>query len=89
MAEPVWTLDEIVTAIGGTCLGAAEAPVAGLSIDSRSLVKGDGFVAIRGPNRDGHAFVAAALDQSISAKEREARIRHTGFSANCCKAMCS
>ena len=66
MAEPVWTLDEIVTATGGTCLGAVEAPVAGLSIDSRSLVKGEGFVAIRGPNRDGHAFVAAALEQGAA-----------------------
>jgi len=66
LVEPVWTLDEIVTATGGTCLGAAEAPVAGLSIDSRSLVKGDGFVAIRGPNRDGHAFVAAALEQGAA-----------------------
>ena len=27
---------------------------------------GEGFVAIRGPNRDGHAFVAAALDQGAA-----------------------
>lgn len=64
MAEPLWTLGEIGAATGGICLGAPDAPVTGLSIDSRSLTKGEGFIAIRGPNRDGHAFVAAALEQS-------------------------
>jgi UDP-N-acetylmuramoyl-tripeptide--D-alanyl-D-alanine ligase len=63
LAEPLWTLGEIVSATGGTCLGARDAPVTGLSIDSRSLAKGEGFIAIRGPNRDGHAFVTAALEQ--------------------------
>jgi UDP-N-acetylmuramoyl-tripeptide--D-alanyl-D-alanine ligase len=66
VAEPLWTLGEIVDATGGTCLGAAAAPVTGLSIDTRSLGKNEGFVAIRGPNRDGHAFVAAALDQGAA-----------------------
>jgi UDP-N-acetylmuramoyl-tripeptide--D-alanyl-D-alanine ligase len=40
--------------------------VTGFSIDSRGLVPGEGFIAIRGPNRDGHAFVAAALDQGAA-----------------------
>ncbi len=62
MAEPLWTIGEIVSATRGACLGAREAPVTGFSIDTRSLGKGEGFIAIRGPNRDGHAFVAAALD---------------------------
>ena len=66
MAEPLWTLGEIVAATNGACLGAREAPVTGFSIDTRSLGKGEGFVAIRGPNRDGHAFVAAALDQGAA-----------------------
>jgi UDP-N-acetylmuramoyl-tripeptide--D-alanyl-D-alanine ligase len=62
VAKPLWTLGEIVSATRGACLGAREAPVTGFTIDTRSLGKGDGFVAIRGPNRDGHGFVAAALD---------------------------
>jgi UDP-N-acetylmuramoyl-tripeptide--D-alanyl-D-alanine ligase len=66
LAEALWTLGEIVEATGGTCLGATGAPVTGLSIDSRSLVNGEGFIAIRGPNRDGHAFVAAALEQGAA-----------------------
>jgi UDP-N-acetylmuramoyl-tripeptide--D-alanyl-D-alanine ligase len=62
LAEPLWTLGEIVTATGGTCTGDGAAPVSGFSIDSRSLESGQGFIAIRGENRDGHAFVASALD---------------------------
>ena len=66
MAESLWTLGEIVDATGGSSLGAVGAPVTGLSIDSRSLAKGEGFIAIRGPNRDGHAFVTAALEQGAA-----------------------
>jgi UDP-N-acetylmuramoyl-tripeptide--D-alanyl-D-alanine ligase len=66
VAEPLWTLSEIVAATKGAILGAREAPVTGFSIDTRSLGNGEGFVAIRGPNRDGHAFVAAALDQGAA-----------------------
>ncbi len=66
MAEPLWTLGEIVAATRGTSLGAPATPVTGFSIDSRSLGQGEGFVAIRGPNRDGHGFVAAALDRGAA-----------------------
>lgn len=62
MAEPLWTLGDIVVAVAGKCLGPGGKPVTGLSIDTRSLCQGEGFIAIRGPNRDGHAFVAAALE---------------------------
>lgn len=66
MAEPLWTLGEIVAATRGSSHGAPDAPITGLSIDSRSLKPGEAFVAIRGPNRDGHAFVAAALEQGAA-----------------------
>jgi UDP-N-acetylmuramoyl-tripeptide--D-alanyl-D-alanine ligase len=84
MAEPLWTLGEIVAATGGSCLGDATMPVTGLSIDSRSLGQGEGFVAIRGPNRDGHSFVEAALasgaacaivDRSFPAGDEERLVR--------------
>lgn len=41
--------------------GALPADVSGISIDSRSIAKGEAFFAIQGDNRDGHAFVEAAL----------------------------
>jgi UDP-N-acetylmuramoyl-tripeptide--D-alanyl-D-alanine ligase len=66
VVEPLWTLGEIISATRGTCFGAGDIPVTGFSIDSRSLRPGEAFVAIRGPNRDGHAFVAAALDQGAA-----------------------
>jgi len=62
LAEPLWTIREIASATRGACGGAEDAPVSGFSIDSRSLAPGDGFIAIRGDNRDGHAFVPAALE---------------------------
>ncbi|HZJ13139.1 MAG TPA: Mur ligase domain-containing protein, partial [Methyloceanibacter sp.] len=62
MAEPLWTIREIANATGGACGGADDAPVSGFSIDSRSLSLNEGFIAIRGDNRDGHAFVPAALE---------------------------
>jgi UDP-N-acetylmuramoyl-tripeptide--D-alanyl-D-alanine ligase len=66
VAEPLWSLGEIVSATRGASLGARETPVSGLSIDSRTLAPGDAFVAIRGPNRDGHAFVAGSLEQGAA-----------------------
>ena len=56
------TLGELAQAVGGTVVaGAAETPIDGFSIDSRSLKRGDLFVAIRGDQFDGHTFVADAL----------------------------
>lgn len=39
----------------------------GMSIDTRSLRPGDLFVALQGDNRDGHAFVRAALEAKAAA----------------------
>ncbi len=61
MTDPLWRLGEVVTATGGRSSGDPERHVAGLSIDSRSIGPGEGFIAIRGPNRDGHDYVGKAL----------------------------
>ncbi|WP_342641934.1 UDP-N-acetylmuramoylalanyl-D-glutamyl-2,6-diaminopimelate--D-alanyl-D-alanine ligase [Rhodoligotrophos ferricapiens] len=60
MAEPLWTLSEIVSATGGQVIGNAPDSYNGVSIDSRTLSQGDIFVAIRGDTHDGHDFVSAA-----------------------------
>ena len=65
MAElPALTAGEVAAAVGGR-LGAGQAtdPIRGMSIDSRALSPGQLFFAIRGQRFDGHAFVAAALEQ--------------------------
>jgi len=55
----LWNSAEIAAATNGR---AGRRFVAdGVSIDSRKVATGDLFVALHGPNFDGHAFVAAAL----------------------------
>jgi len=62
----LWTKDEAQKATGGKAFGPAwEAH--GVSIDSRSVEKGDLFVALTGPNHDGHAYVAKALEAGAAA----------------------
>ena len=56
------TLGDLAQAVCGRVVaGAAETPIDGFSIDSRSLSRGDLFVAIRGKRFDGHAFVTVAI----------------------------
>src|SRR5262245_52333747 len=62
---PLWTATEAATATGGT--NEQDWSATGVSIDTRSLVAGDLFVALCGPNHDGHDFVAWALDHGAAA----------------------
>ena len=59
-----WTVEEVARALGVTPPGGidAVARLAGVSIDSRTVARGELFVAIHGPRHDGHNFVPAALD---------------------------
>ncbi len=61
----LWTAAEAAAATGGVNTGAWTA--GGVSIDSRSLLSGDLFVALKGPKFDGHDFVAAAFDRGAAA----------------------
>jgi UDP-N-acetylmuramoyl-tripeptide--D-alanyl-D-alanine ligase len=59
-----WTVKEVAGSLGVTPPGGLDplARLAGVSIDSRTVARGELFVAIHGPRHDGHNFVAAALD---------------------------
>ena len=57
----LWTIDAMAAAMRAEKPGVLPADVPGLSIDSRTLGKGDAFFAITGDNRDGHDFVEGAL----------------------------
>ncbi|RIK97026.1 MAG: UDP-N-acetylmuramoylalanyl-D-glutamyl-2,6-diaminopimelate--D-alanyl-D-alanine ligase [Proteobacteria bacterium] len=61
MTEPLWTVDEMATAMRAARRGAPSPAVTGLSIDSRTVQSGEAYFAIRGEVHDGHDFVAAAL----------------------------
>jgi UDP-N-acetylmuramoyl-tripeptide--D-alanyl-D-alanine ligase len=61
----LWTSEEAAIATDGKSHGMWSAT--GISIDTRTLAKGDLFVALKGDARDGHAFVAQALGKGAGA----------------------
>jgi UDP-N-acetylmuramoyl-tripeptide--D-alanyl-D-alanine ligase len=61
----LWTAAEAAAATGGKTVKGWSA--SGVSIDSRSLQPGDLFVALKGPNFDGHDFVSAAFEAGAAA----------------------
>ena len=64
-----WTVEEVAGAWGVAVPPGLDpmARLAGVSIDSRTVDRGQLFVAIRGPRFDGHGFVAGALDAGAAA----------------------
>lgn len=63
-----WTLNEIGEALGVAApANAASRKLTGFSIDSRTLRPGELFIAIKGPNHDGHDYVPQALAQGAAA----------------------
>jgi UDP-N-acetylmuramoyl-tripeptide--D-alanyl-D-alanine ligase len=64
-----WTIAQVAGALGVRA-GAGLDPVArvaGVSIDSRTVRRGELFVAIHGPRHDGHDYVASALGRGALA----------------------
>ncbi len=57
----LWTVDAMASAMRADRKGDLPGDVPGISIDSRTLGKGDAFFAVQGENRDGHEFVDSAL----------------------------
>lgn len=64
-AAPLWTAEDATRATGGRTRRRWSA--SGVSIDTRTLVPGELFVALAGFNSDGHAFVADALARGAAA----------------------
>ncbi|MHA6297645.1 UDP-N-acetylmuramoyl-tripeptide--D-alanyl-D-alanine ligase [Devosia sp. CAU 1758] len=61
MTPPLFTLDAVVAATGGTASGVSANAINSISIDSRELGPDALFVAIKGDRFDGHDFVETAL----------------------------
>ena len=57
----LWTIDDMAAAMRAHRSGNLPGEIPGISIDSRTIGKGDAFFAIQGENRDGHDFVEAAF----------------------------
>ena len=66
MSAPLWSGDELVAALAARAEGAVPAAIEGISIDTRTLEPGDAFFAITGEARNGHDFVAAALEKGAA-----------------------
>ncbi|MGH6960555.1 MAG: Mur ligase domain-containing protein, partial [Dongiaceae bacterium] len=64
-ALPSWTSAEAAAATGGS--STRDWRAGGVSIDSRTMRRGDLFVALAGPNFDGHDFIGAALAAGAAA----------------------
>ena len=61
MAE--FTVEEILSATGGTLLQKGEKDIAGgISTDTRTIQKGELYVPLSGENFDGHAFISKACE---------------------------
>src|SRR5258705_10182883 len=58
--RPLWTVEAMAAAMGATPAGPQPLSIPGISIDTRTVVPREAFFAIKGDNRDGHAFVEAA-----------------------------
>jgi UDP-N-acetylmuramoyl-tripeptide--D-alanyl-D-alanine ligase len=73
----LWTVDDLVDAMGARRAGALPEGITGISIDSRTIKPGEAFFAIKGDAHDGHAFAAAALQAGaglavVSSRKRAA-----------------
>ncbi|MFC5069240.1 UDP-N-acetylmuramoylalanyl-D-glutamyl-2,6-diaminopimelate--D-alanyl-D-alanine ligase [Flaviflagellibacter deserti] len=62
MSEALWTGKDFAAALGGQVTGKLPRAITGISIDSRTIDKGEAYFAIKGDRHDGHAFVRSALD---------------------------
>ncbi|HUE19631.1 MAG TPA: UDP-N-acetylmuramoylalanyl-D-glutamyl-2,6-diaminopimelate--D-alanyl-D-alanine ligase [Stellaceae bacterium] len=62
---PLWTSSEAAAATGGK--SNRDWSAHGVSIDSRSLNRGDLFVALKGPKFDGHDYLAEAFKKGAAA----------------------
>jgi UDP-N-acetylmuramoyl-tripeptide--D-alanyl-D-alanine ligase len=62
---PLWTAQDVALATGGKLVG--DAAISGIAIDSREVVPGDLFFALKGATSDGHRHVAKALAAGAAA----------------------
>lgn len=67
MTQPLFTLDAILEATGGTAEGVKTDSIGSISIDSREIGPDALFVAIKGDRFDGHDFVDTALANGAAA----------------------
>lgn len=74
---------QVESSTGGLLLsGLRASPVTGISIDTRTLLPGDLFFAIRGPRNDGHDHIGSALEKGACGAVVDTRYAAAGFPAD-------
>ena len=69
MSGALWSADEIAAATDGKASGGhggGDWSIVGISIDSRTVLPGELFIALRGPNHDGHRYLDQALERGAA-----------------------
>lgn len=77
----LWRIGEICAATGGHASGCPSVRLDGVSIDSRTVRRGDVFVAIRGERNDGHDYVVDAFERGAGlavVSRKSAAMRRAG-----------
>jgi UDP-N-acetylmuramoyl-tripeptide--D-alanyl-D-alanine ligase len=80
MSAPLWSRNELVGVLGAPVGAPLAGPIEGVSIDSRTLARGDLFFAIKGDKSDGHNYVASAFAAGAGAAVVE-RARQSQWAA--------
>ena len=73
---PLWTVEAMANVMRAARTGPLPHSIPGISIDTRTIARGEAFFAIRGDNRDGHDFAAAALEAGAGLAVVAADKRH-------------
>jgi UDP-N-acetylmuramoyl-tripeptide--D-alanyl-D-alanine ligase len=65
----VWVMDKIAATYheATTAKSAADIVIKGVSTDTRAIARGDLFIALVGPNFDGHDYIATAIENGAAA----------------------
>jgi UDP-N-acetylmuramoyl-tripeptide--D-alanyl-D-alanine ligase len=79
-----FSIDEVLKATGGVLLqGKGNTSFQGISTDSRTIIEGELFIALRGPHFDGHHFAQEALKKRaggvVIEKDKVGDIRWNGY----------
>lgn len=76
----LWETDALIASINGRPVGKMPEGITGISIDTRTLQKGEAYFAIKGDVYDGHKFVSAAMSAgagiAIVAEEKLVALGH-------------
>jgi UDP-N-acetylmuramoyl-tripeptide--D-alanyl-D-alanine ligase len=79
----ILTIEEVLRATGGKLLQGSENVFQGLSTDSRTVVEGELFIALKGARFDGHHYALDALKKKAGGvlieEERVGDIRWNGY----------